>query len=79
MKKKKSILMGLGLDAEDGHLRITKGENFRLLGGSDSTHEFMQEKAMDFNDELRKKGKSLEEISPKEFHEIADKIGMKKS
>ena len=31
-------ILGLGLDGEDGHLRMTKGANFRLIGGSEETH-----------------------------------------
>ncbi len=72
----KSILLGLGLDCKDGHLRITKGKNFRLYGGSKRTHEEMQEKALKFNEHLDKRGKRLEQISVKEFREIATKIGL---
>lgn len=70
------ILLGLGFDCKDGHIRITKGENFRLFGGSKETHELMQEKAMKFNEQLEKKKKTLDEISKKEFVEIAKKIGL---
>ena len=42
----KSVLLGMGLDNKDGHVRATKGENFRLYGGSKETHERMQEKAI---------------------------------
>lgn len=73
----KSILLGLGLDSKDGHLRITKGRNFRLYGGSHETHEAMQEKAVKFNEQLDKKGKTLDEITASEFFEIARKIGIK--
>lgn len=73
----KRILLGLGLDAKDGHVRITKGENFRLFGGSQETHEMMQEKAIKFNEQLAKKHKKLEEINKKEFLDIAKKIGLK--
>ena len=72
-----SLLLGLGLDAEDGHTRITKGMNFRLYGGSRKTHEKMQEKATKFIECLKKRGKTLEEISAEEFNEIACKIGAK--
>lgn len=71
------ILLGLGLDAKDGHVRITKGKNFRLYGGSEETHEFMQEKAVKLNEHLDKKGKTLDDISSNEFYEIASKIGLK--
>lgn len=73
----KACLLGLGFDNKDGHLRITHGKNFRLYGGSESTHNFMQEKAIKFNEQLYKQGKRLENISEKEFYEIADKVGLK--
>jgi hypothetical protein len=75
-KKKKTWLLGLGLDGKDGHLRITKGENFKLVGGSEETHGVMQEKAVKMNEHLKRRGKHLEDLNGEEFHEIADKIGM---
>lgn len=72
----KSILLGLGLDCKDGHLRVTKGKNFRLYGGSQKTHEEMQEKAIKFNEQLDKRRKTLDQISLREFYEIANKIGL---
>ena len=73
----KRILLGLGLDSKDGHLRVTKGKNFRLFGGSEETHEMMQEKAIKFNEQLDKRRKSLDQINMKEFYEIAKTIGLK--
>lgn len=73
----KAWLLGLGLDCKDGHIRITHGKNFRLYGGSELTHNLMQEKVIKFNEQLNKQGKRLEEISEQEFYEIADKIGFK--
>lgn len=72
----KSILLGLGLDCKDGHVRITKGKNFRLYGGSRKTHDQMQEKAIKFNEHLDKRGKNLKEISTEEFYDIAGKVGL---
>ncbi len=80
MKKKdiiRKILLGLGFDCDDGHRRITVGENFRLYGGSKVTHEIMKEKAIKFNEQLKKQGKTLNEISTKEIYDIAHKIGLK--
>ena len=77
--REKALLLGLGLDAKDGHVRITKGENFRLFGGSQDTHAHMQEKVIKFNEELSRKKKSLEQINREEFVEIAEKVGFKKS
>jgi hypothetical protein len=76
-QRKKAWLLGLGLDNEDGHTRITAGENFKLVGGSEETHGVMQEKAIKMNEHLKRRGKTLEQISHEEFHEIADEIGMR--
>jgi hypothetical protein len=73
----KRVLLGLGFDCKDGHIRLTKGKNFRLYGGSEETHEIMQEKAIKFNEQLDKRRKSLEEIDEKEFREIAENVGLK--
>lgn len=70
-------MLGLGLDCKDGHVRVTKGKNFRLYGGSEETHEVMQEKAIKFNEQLDKRRKSLDTINDKEFREIAENIGLK--
>ena len=73
----RKVLLGLGLDSKDGHVRITKGENFRLVGGSQETHEMMQEKAVKFNEKLNKRHKTLDEINEKEFYDIAKSVGLK--
>lgn len=73
----RKILLGFGFDAKDGHVRITRGKNFRLFGGSRQTHEMMQEKAIKFNEQLKARGKTLDGIGRKELDEIADRIGLK--
>ncbi len=74
---KKNILLGMGFDNKDGHVRVTKGKNFALLGGSEETHVEMQEKAIKFNEHLDKRSKTLDNISEKEFCDIANSIGLK--
>ena len=73
----KSVLLGLGFDCKDGHKRITKGRNFYVLGGSNTTHKMLQDKVLQFNDELKKRHKNLDDIEKKEFYDIAVKIGLK--
>lgn len=63
----KKMLLGVGLDNQDGHKRITKGENFCLVGGSEETHESMTETAVKFNEKLSRKGKTLDDLSRDEF------------
>lgn len=67
---------GIGLDNEDGHVRMTKMDNFRLLGGSQETHEHMQEKAIKFNERLKKHEKRVTDLSVKQFVELAGEVGM---
>jgi hypothetical protein len=74
--KKKAWLLGLGLDHQDGHLRVTAGPNFKLVGGSEETHGVMQEKAVKLNEQLKKRGKQLDDLKREEFCELADKLGM---
>lgn len=73
-KKEKAILMGLGLDNKDGHKRVTRGENFFLLGGSEETHERMTEIAVKVNEKLARKGKTLDEIPGEELGDIVGEI-----
>jgi hypothetical protein len=75
-KKKKAVLLGVGLDS-DGHKRVTTGENFALVGGTKETHEVMTEKAIKINEKLATKGKRLEDVSREEFDDIAQSVGLK--
>ncbi|MES1213151.1 MAG: hypothetical protein ABUL64_01055 [Singulisphaera sp.] len=72
--KPKAALLGLGLDNEDGHTRLTRGENFVLYGGSQDTHAQMQETAMKLNEKLERRGQRLEDVSPRELREIFREI-----
>jgi hypothetical protein len=77
-KKKKNpapraALLGVGLDNEDGHKRITTGEKFALVGGSQETHEVMTETMLKTFEELKRRSKPLETIDPRELGEIIEK------
>ncbi len=76
-KKRKAVLLGVGLDS-DGHKRVTTGDNFALVGGSADTHEQMTEKAIKINEQLKAKGKQLEEVSREEFDDIAHAVGLRR-
>ena len=70
-------MLGVGLDS-DGHKRITTGDNFALVGGTQETHEQMTEKAIKINEKLKARGKRLENVSHEEFTDIAQEVGLKK-
>lgn len=67
---KKALLLGLGMDNKDGHVRITKSEDFCLMGGSAETHDKMTETAIKFSEKLSERGKRVEELSKDEFVDI---------
>ena len=66
-------ILGVGLDNEDGHKRITTGEKFALVGGSQETHEVMTETMLKTFEELKRRSKPLETVDPRELGEIIEK------
>lgn len=70
-------LLGVGLDNEDGHKRVTQGEEFLLVGGSEETHERMQDVAIYFSEGLKERGKRIQDASIEEvidlLHRAADR------
>jgi hypothetical protein len=62
--------LGVGLDNKDGHQRVTRSDHFVLVGGSEETHERMQDTAIRFDDELKQRGKTLRETSAREILEL---------
>ena len=58
---------------DDGHRRITSGEQFTLVGGSERTHEQMTETMIKTFEEMKRRDKRLENIDPRELAEIVHK------
>lgn len=77
-KKKKTParragLLGIGLDNDDGHKRITRAEQFAIVGGSEETHGRMTETALKTFEELKSRGKHLHQVEAEELAEILHK------
>ena len=64
-------VLGLGFDGKDGHKRVTQGDDFLLLGGSQRTHERMQEVVLRMRERLDRRGKSFRDLSSEEFEDLA--------
>ncbi|MDO4571369.1 MAG: hypothetical protein Q4D38_13365 [Planctomycetia bacterium] len=81
-EKRISSILGIGMDNDDGEFRLTRGENFALFGGSQETHEVMQETVVKVNENLEKRGKSLSETTQNEFRtvlcEVVESLNIKK-
>ena len=75
--RRTAVMLGIGLDGEDGHRRMTKGENFCLIGGSEETHETMTETAVKINEKLARKGKKLADVSREEFADLVREVSGK--
>ena len=68
--KSQAHLLGLGLDCDDGHVRITKGEEFSILGGSEQTHEQMTETVCKTFEDLGERKKQLDQVEPQELADL---------
>lgn len=62
-RKKRQVVgfLGVGLDQSDGEHRITRADHFLLVGGSQETHERMQDTAVRFNESLARLGQPLQD------------------
>lgn len=69
-EKSKSAILGIGLDAEDGQKRITRGKDFVLAGGSEETHAKMQETVIKVSEKLEKRGKRIRDASSEELTDL---------
>lgn len=68
-----AALFGLGLDNQDGHKRITTGEQFAIMGGSEETHGRLTETFVKTFEELKQRGKHLHQVEAEELGEILHK------
>ena len=67
-------MLGIGFDGDDGQVRLTRGKNFHLVGGSEQTHAVMQETAIKINEHLDTRGKQLEDVSVGELKDICHQV-----
>jgi hypothetical protein len=68
--KAQAHILGLGLDNGDGHKRLTRAEKFSVVGGSEETHGRMTETLIKTFEELKVKGKVIEDTGNEELTEL---------
>jgi hypothetical protein len=72
-----TFLLGVGLDGQDGHHRQTKADEYLLVGGSEETHELLQEHAAKICEALDRRGMKLADVDSREtLREIAKEAGL---
>jgi hypothetical protein len=62
--------LGVGLDNQDGHQRLTRNQEFLLIGGSEETHEKLQDLSIRFQESLKQRGKRLQDASVEEVVDL---------
>ena len=67
VKRGRAVLVGYGLDDDRGHLRYTRGNSFELIGGSETAHDEMQQRALQIQEEVAKLGFSLDGMTYEQF------------
>lgn len=70
VRRGRAVLVGYGLDDDQGHIRYTKGNSFELFGGSDSAHGEMQRRAMQIQEEIARLGISLDGMTYEQYEMI---------
>jgi len=73
-KRTKGMIVGVGHDHSDGHKRITKGDRIYVVGGSKETHEVLTDKAIRFTEEVKKRGRTMDNLRPGDVREIFEKL-----
>ncbi len=77
VRRGRAVVVGLGLDEADGHVRYTKGEGFELCGGSDEAHREMQRRAKRIRDEMTRLGIPSERMTYDQYltlREIVERV-----
>ncbi len=72
VRRGRAVVVGLGLDDAEGHVRYTRGESYHLYGGSEAAHEEMQRRARVIHEELSKRGISLERMTREQYEQLLD-------
>lgn len=67
-------LIGICIEENDGHRRITQAEQFLIIGGSQESHQHVTLACLKVLDNLKQNGKRLELIEPNELINIINKI-----
>ena len=73
-RRLRAAIIGLGLDGQDTHHRLSTGEQCLLLGGSAETHAEMLETMLRLESELDRRGQQLAEVNPTDLADIAWRI-----
>lgn len=72
VKRGRAVVVGLGLDDSDGHVRYTRDDCFELFGGSESAHGEMQRRIKVIREEIAKLGITLDRMTYEQYEMLRD-------
>jgi hypothetical protein len=72
--KKIIRLLGVGFDTEDEHVRITQGDQFDVLMGSEESHDFILKLIQKVEKTIKERGQSLDDLTPNEFTLLVESL-----
>ena len=67
-------IVGLAPEADDGHVRMTEGERFRIWMGSETTHAALSDWCERIVATLKREGRGMEELTEAEFVELVTRL-----
>jgi hypothetical protein len=73
-RKKIIRLLGVGFDAKDEHVRITQGDKFDVIMGSEESHDYIQQLIQRIEKSIEERGLTLDELTPEEFTLLVESL-----
>jgi len=67
-------LLGVGFDQNDGHIRITQAENYKVLMGSNYSHQALQKICSRIERAVAESGRVFSDYTPEEFMELMETL-----
>jgi hypothetical protein len=69
--RRKGLLVGIRVEAKpDGRQRVSRGDDFVAVGGSQEGHEHLRETVAEVSDEAKRRGRSTAAMGAEEFREV---------
>lgn len=67
-------LLGVGFDHEDGQVRITQADDYKVIMGSRDSHQALQKICFKVKEAVTESGRVLSDYTPEEFMELVEKL-----
>lgn len=69
-RRGRAVIVGIGTNDADGHVRYTRGDSWELFGGSQEVHEQMQKNALRIRSELDRLGITPTNMTYEQYQQV---------